>query len=138
AVSGCLVSIALGLLISCFFLLLCFACFCDLRDLHSFPTRRSSDLSVIATVNIGYADGYDRRFGNGVGYMLVNGAKAQTVGDICMDMTMLDLNNIDASVGDEVIVFDDIEKQATAIGTIPYELLTGISQRVKRVYHYET
>ena len=94
--------------------------------------------SVIATVNIGYADGYDRRFGNGVGYMLVNGAKAQTVGDICMDMTMLDLNNIDASVGDEVIVFDDIEKQATAIGTIPYELLTGISQRVKRVYHYET
>src|SRR5690606_42089904 len=93
AVSGCLVSIALGLLISCFFLLLCFACFCDLRDLHSFPTRRSSDLSVIATVNIGYADGYDRLFGNGVGYMLVNGAKAQTVGDICIDRKSTRLNS---------------------------------------------
>lgn len=94
--------------------------------------------SLVATVNIGYADGYDRRFGDGVGYMMVNGAMAQTVGDICMDMTMLDLSGIDAEVGDEVIVFDDIEKQASAIGTIPYELLTGISQRVKRVYYYET
>lgn len=94
--------------------------------------------SVVATVNIGYADGYDRRFGNGVGYMLVNGSKAPTIGDICMDMTMLDLNGINAEIGDEVIVFDDIEKQAEAIGTIPYELLTGISQRVKRVYYYET
>lgn len=94
--------------------------------------------SVIATVNIGYADGYDRRFGNGVGYMLVNGRRARTVGDICMDMTMLDLGGINATVGDEVVVFDDIEAQATAIGTIPYELLTGISQRVKRVYYYET
>src|SRR5690606_33833686 len=94
--------------------------------------------SVIATVNSGYADGYDRRFGNGVGYMLVNGSKAPTVGDICMDMTMLDLTGINAEVGDEVIVFDDIEKQAKLIGTIPYELLTGISQRVKRVYYYET
>ncbi|HWK99450.1 MAG TPA: bifunctional UDP-N-acetylmuramoyl-tripeptide:D-alanyl-D-alanine ligase/alanine racemase [Parapedobacter sp.] len=93
--------------------------------------------SVIATVNIGYADGYDRRFGNGVGYMLVNGKPARTVGDICMDMTMLDLGSIKAGVGDEVVVFDDIEEQATAIGTIPYELLTGISQRVKRVYYYE-
>src|SRR5690606_1501222 len=73
---------------------------------------------VIATVNIGYADGYDRRFGNGVGYMLVNGVKAPTVGDVCMDMTMLDLHGIDAAVGDEVIVFDDIAKQAAAIGTI--------------------
>lgn len=94
--------------------------------------------SLVATVNIGYADGYDRRFGNGVGYMMVNGAVAQTVGDICMDMTMLDLSGIDAEVGDEVIVFDDVQKQASTIGTIPYELLTGISQRVKRVYYYET
>lgn len=93
--------------------------------------------SLIATVNIGYADGYDRRFGNGVGYMMVNGTKARTIGDICMDMTMLDLSGIDAKVGDEVVVFDDIEAQASAIGTIPYELLTGISQRVKRVYYYE-
>lgn len=93
--------------------------------------------SVIATVNIGYADGYDRRFGNGVGYMVVNGMPVRTIGDICMDMTMLDLGGVNADVGDEVIVFDDIEKQAAAIGTIAYELLTGISHRVKRVYHYE-
>ena len=94
--------------------------------------------SVIATVNIGYADGYDRRFGNGVGYMLVNGTEAPTIGDICMDMAMIDVSGIAAAVGDEVIVFDDMEKQAAAIGTIAYELLTGISQRVKRVYYYET
>ncbi|MFB2119620.1 bifunctional UDP-N-acetylmuramoyl-tripeptide:D-alanyl-D-alanine ligase/alanine racemase [Parapedobacter sp. 2B3] len=98
---------------------------------------RVTESSLIATVNIGYADGYDRRFGNGVGYMVVNGAKAPTVGDICMDMTMLDLTGIHAQVGDEVVVFDDMEEQAAAIGTIPYELLTGISQRVKRIYYYE-
>lgn len=92
--------------------------------------------STIATVNIGYADGYDRRFGNGVGYMMVRGGKARTVGDICMDMTMLDLDGIDAKAGDEVVVFGDVEELASTIGTIPYELLTGISQRVKRVYYY--
>lgn len=99
---------------------------------------RIAEDSVIATVNIGYADGYDRRFGNGVGYMMVNGAKAPTVGDVCMDMTMLNVTGIVAAAGDEVTVFDDVEVQAAAIGTIPYELLTGISQRVKRVYYYET
>lgn len=92
--------------------------------------------STIATVNIGYADGYDRRFGNGVGHMTVKGRKARTVGDICMDMTMLDLGDIDAAEGDEVIVFGDVTELAANIGTIPYELLTGISQRVKRVYYY--
>ncbi|WP_257668158.1 bifunctional UDP-N-acetylmuramoyl-tripeptide:D-alanyl-D-alanine ligase/alanine racemase [Parapedobacter tibetensis] len=92
--------------------------------------------STIATVNIGYADGYDRRFGNGVGFMAVNGRAIPTVGDICMDMTMLDASGVDVHEGDEVVVFGDIELLAQAIGTIPYELLAGISQRVKRVYYY--
>ncbi len=93
--------------------------------------------SRIATVSIGYADGYDRRFGNGVGRMSIGGKEVPTVGDICMDMTMLDVTGVDAKEGDEVVVFGDVEQMAKAIGTIPYELLTGISQRVKRVYYYE-
>ena len=92
--------------------------------------------SVIATVGIGYADGYNRRFGNGVGQMTVNGTTVPTVGDICMDMTMLDVSGLDVKEGDEVTVFGDVEKMAASIDTIPYELLTGISQRVKRVYYY--
>ncbi|WP_236537133.1 bifunctional UDP-N-acetylmuramoyl-tripeptide:D-alanyl-D-alanine ligase/alanine racemase [Sphingobacterium composti Ten et al. 2007 non Yoo et al. 2007] len=93
--------------------------------------------SKIATVKIGYADGYSRRFGNGVGEMLINGKLAPTVGNICMDMCMLDITDIDAQEGDEVIVFPDVHLVAQRIGTIPYELLTGISTRVKRVYFYE-
>lgn len=94
----------------------------------------------IATVRIGYADGYLRAFGNGVGKMLVNGALATTVGNISMDTCMIDVTGIDVSEGDEVIIFNDqlrIEELATEIGTIPYEILTNISQRVKRVYFYE-
>jgi alanine racemase len=94
----------------------------------------------IATVKIGYADGYRRSFGNGVGKMLVNGKAAPTVGNIAMDMCMLDITGIEAKTGDEVIVFNDqltIGDLADQIGTIPYEILTNISQRVKRVYFYE-
>jgi alanine racemase len=94
----------------------------------------------IATVRIGYADGYLRAFGNGVGKMLVNGSLAPTIGNISMDMTMLDVTNIDVREGDEIIVFNEklrIEELARQIGTIPYEILTNISQRVKRVYFYE-
>jgi alanine racemase len=94
----------------------------------------------IATVRIGYADGYLRAFGNGVGKMYVNGIVAPTVGNIAMDMCMIDVTEIDAHEGDEVIVFNEthrIEDLATQIGTIPYEILTNISQRVKRVYFYE-
>lgn len=93
--------------------------------------------SKIATIKIGYADGYDRRFGNGVGKMLVNGHLVPTVGDICMDMCMLDVTDIAVSEEDEVVVFPDITAAANSIGTIPYELLVNISQRVKRVYFYE-
>jgi alanine racemase len=94
----------------------------------------------IATVRIGYADGYLRAFGNGVGRMLVNGTLVPTVGNITMDMCMIDVSNVEVKEGDEVIVFNEqqrIEELALQIGTIPYEILTNISQRVKRVYFYE-
>lgn len=94
----------------------------------------------IATVKIGYADGYSRALGNGAGKMLVNGKKVPTIGNICMDMCMLDITGVEASEGDEVIVFNDqitVEELAEQCHTIPYEILTGISQRVKRVYFYE-
>jgi alanine racemase len=96
--------------------------------------------STIATVRIGYADGYSRILGNGAGKMLVNGHLAPVIGNVCMDMTMLDITGIPAADGDEVIVFgeelsvNDVAKWAQ---TIPYEILTNISQRVKRVYFEE-
>jgi alanine racemase len=94
----------------------------------------------IAIVAIGYADGLDRKLSNGNGYMLVNKQKAPIVGNICMDMTMLDVSHIDCKPGDEVIVFGEslsLTELSAQIGTIPYEILTGVSQRVKRVYFYE-
>ena len=95
----------------------------------------------IATVRIGYADGYLRAFGNGIGKMLVKGKLVPTVGNITMDMCMLDVTGLDVREGDEVIIFDGqhqrIEELARQIGTIPYEILTNVSQRVKRVYFYE-
>lgn len=94
----------------------------------------------IATVRIGYADGYLRAFGNGVGTMLVKGVTVPTVGNIAMDMCMIDVSDVDCKEGDEVIVFNNkqgIEVLAKQIGTIPYEILTNVSQRVKRVYFYE-
>ncbi|MDW8419587.1 MAG: bifunctional UDP-N-acetylmuramoyl-tripeptide:D-alanyl-D-alanine ligase/alanine racemase [Chitinophagales bacterium] len=95
---------------------------------------------TIATVGIGYADGYSRRLGNGNGYMLVNGHRAPTIGNVCMDMTMLDITGIPACEGDEVIVFGKelpVTELAAAAQTIPYEILTGISPRVKRIYYQE-
>lgn len=96
--------------------------------------------AMIATVAIGYADGYNRRLGNAKGYMLVNGKRAPVIGSVCMDMTMLDVTGIDCKEGDEVMVFGkdpDILDIADKVGTIAYEILTGISQRVKRIYYYE-
>lgn len=95
---------------------------------------------TIATVKIGYADGYSRRFGNGLGRMLVKGREVRTVGRICMDMCMIDISGIDAEEGEEVIVFNDrirVEDLAEQLDTIAYEVFTGISQRVKRIYYYE-
>ncbi len=94
----------------------------------------------IATVKIGYADGYNRKFGNGVGKMLINGKMVPTIGSICMDMCMLDVSGLEVNTGDEVIVFNhqhSIVDLAKQIDTIPYEILTNVSQRVKRVYFYE-
>jgi len=96
--------------------------------------------SVIATVRIGYADGYPRNLSNGIGKMCVNGKLVPVIGNVCMDMTMLDITGVAATEGDDVIVFG--EKLAVAelsqwAGTIAYEILTGISQRVKRVYFEE-
>lgn len=96
--------------------------------------------SKIATIAIGYADGYDRRFGNGVGKVLVRGQLAPVIGDICMDMTMIDITDCQAEVGEQVIIFNDqrtVQQLAESIGTIPYELLSKISERVKRVYYLE-
>jgi len=94
--------------------------------------------SVIATIRIGYADGYPRRLGNGKGKMLVKGQLAPTIGSIAMDMAMLDITGIEGvEEGDEIIVFGaslPVERVAEWAETIPYEILTGISQRVRRVY----
>lgn len=97
--------------------------------------------SIIATVSIGYADGYSRRLGNGKGYMFVKDQLAPVAGTVCMDMTMIDVTDIPGvKQGDEVIIFGKelpIQKLADWAGTIPYEIMTGISQRVKRVYYEE-
>ncbi len=96
--------------------------------------------STIATVRIGYADGYPRNLSNGTGSMFVNGKLAPVIGNVCMDMTMLDITGIDANEGDDVIVFGEqlrVTQLAQWAGTIAYEILTGISQRVKRVYYEE-
>lgn len=94
--------------------------------------------SIIATVRLGYADGYSRHLGLGKGAMWVNGALAPIVGDICMDMTMIDITDIPSvNEGDSVQVFGKnlaITQVAKWAGTIPYEILTSIGQRVKRIY----
>ncbi len=92
----------------------------------------------IAVICIGYADGYPRALGNGNGHVLVHGKKAAIAGVVCMDMCMVDVTDIpEAQEGDEVIVFGPElppGQLAQWAGTIPYEIMTGISQRVKRVY----
>ena len=94
----------------------------------------------IATISIGYADGFNRKFSQGVGKVLINGIIAPVIGNVCMDMTMVEVTNIDCKAGDEVIVFGEkpnISEMAKAIDTIPYEILTNISERVKRVFYTE-
>lgn len=97
--------------------------------------------TVIATVRLGYADGYPRRLSNGIGSMLVNGKLAPVIGVVSMDMTMLDITHIEhVREGDDVIVFGpglSVQQVAAWAQTIPYEIMAGISQRVKRVYFEE-
>lgn len=92
--------------------------------------------SKIATIRIGYGDGLDRRLGYGNASFIVNGHAAPTIGSICMDMCMLDITGIEARVGDIVTVFGEnptVQQLADKLGTIPYELLTRIDRRLKRV-----
>jgi alanine racemase len=93
--------------------------------------------SVIAAIPIGYADGLNRKLGNRNGYCLVNNQPAQYVGNICMDVAMIDVTGIDCHEGDSVEIFGDnlpVTKLSNVLQTIPYEVLTGISNRVNRVY----
>ncbi|PRY21287.1 alanine racemase [Spirosoma oryzae] len=94
----------------------------------------------VATLAIGYADGFDRRLGNGVGAVWINGHRCLTVGNVCMDMTMVDATNVPVAAGDDAVIFgpdQPISVLAKQIGTIPYEILTGVSERVKRVFFKE-
>jgi len=97
--------------------------------------------SLIATLPIGYADGLSRKLGNGKFTVAIRGQSAPTVGNICMDMCMVDVTDIkDVQEGDAVIVFENAEQihsLAQAAETIPYEVLTGLSSRIKRVYLHE-
>ncbi|HUH74303.1 MAG TPA: bifunctional UDP-N-acetylmuramoyl-tripeptide:D-alanyl-D-alanine ligase/alanine racemase [Chitinophagales bacterium] len=97
-------------------------------------------IAKVAIIAIGYADGYDRRFSNGVGEVYIHGQRAKIIGNVCMDMCMADVTNIpDAKEGDEVEVYGkniSIIECSDKIGTIPYELLTKISRRVRRVYYW--
>lgn len=96
--------------------------------------------SRIATIPIGYADGIDRHFGNGNISMWVNGTLCPTVGNICMDVCMIDVTDATCNIGDNVEIFGDhipVERLAEVRQTIPYEILTSISTRVKRVYFRE-
>ena len=93
--------------------------------------------SLIGAIPIGYADGLNRHLGNRHGYCLVNGHRAAYVGNICMDVAMIDVTDIDCKEGDSVEIFGDnlpVTALSDVIDTIPYEVLTGISNRVKRIY----
>lgn len=94
----------------------------------------------IATIPIGYADGVRRILGNGNYYVLINDKKANILGTICMDMMMVDVSEINCQAGDEVIIFGEkptIYDMAERANTITYEIMTGISQRVERVFFRE-
>ncbi len=94
----------------------------------------------IGTIAIGYADGFSRAFSQGTGKVFVNGQEAPIIGNVCMDMCMIDLDGIPANEGDEVEIFGPnmpVERLATAINTIPYEILTGVRERVKRIFYAE-
>ena len=94
----------------------------------------------VAVLPIGYADGYDRRLSNGVGKVFVNGEIVPVIGNICMDMCMIVVTGFEVAVGDEVELMGEnirVNELASSIGTISYEILTGISQRVKRIYLQE-
>jgi len=94
----------------------------------------------IAIIPIGYADGFDRKLGNGVGEVLINGKRAKVIGNVCMDLVIIDVTGIECKEGDVVEIFGDnltINEVAGWLKTIPYEVLTSVSRRVKRIYFQE-
>ena len=94
----------------------------------------------VATLPIGYSDGLRRNMGNGKGRVCINGQLVPIIGNVCMDMCSIDISGVEAKEGDEVIIFGEqfpITEMAKTMDTIPYEVMTGISSRVKRVYLYE-
>ena len=94
----------------------------------------------IAVIPIGYADGFDRRFSNYGGEVIVRGKRCPVVGNVCMDQAMVDVTGADAHVGDSVEVFGErlpLQELSDRLGTIPYEVLTSVSRRVQRIYYYE-
>ena len=96
---------------------------------------KSASLKKTATIPIGHADGVGRHFGNGKGFVFINKEKANIIGNVCMDMIMVDITHIDCNEGDEVIIFDNqhtAENLAESANTISYELITSISRRIKR------
>lgn len=100
---------------------------------------RLARTSTLATIPVGYADGLDRRLGCGAWSVLVGGRPAPIVGRICMDSCMVDVTGLNVSEGDEVTVFGDVpghtvSDMAAVLGTIPYEIMTSVSERVKRIY----
>ena len=92
--------------------------------------------TVIATIPVGYADGLDRHLSRGAASFALNGHRVPTIGNICMDMTMLDITGVEANVGDTVTIFGDdptVTDLASILGTIPYEILTSVPRRIERV-----
>jgi alanine racemase len=98
---------------------------------------RAENNTCIATIPVGYADGIPRLIGNEVGKVGINKSLCPIVGNVCMDMMMINIENHPAKEGDEVTIFNadpTLEEFAEYCGTIPYEVLTSISARVKRIY----
>ena len=113
----------------------------EAQDTIGYSRKGIADKNMrIATVPIGYADGLSRKLGNKKGKMIVSGKPAPIIGNVCMDMCMLDITDIPVNEGEEVIVFGNenpISEIAKALDTIPYEVLTNVSRRVKRIYYQE-
>ena len=96
----------------------------------------SPDGTTIATIPVGYADGVDRHLSRGNASFMLNGHRVPTIGNVCMDMCMLDITGVDAKVGDTVTIFGEnpsITELASILGTIPYEILTSVPRRIKRI-----
>jgi len=99
---------------------------------------KSDGVLKTATIPIGHADGISRAYGNGIGWVTINDKKAPIVGNVCMDMIMVNITNIDCKEGDEVVIFGEFETAenlSEKVNSISYELITAISQRIKRVVH---